>query len=510
MLFADLAATSAAVAAVPARRSKIDLLAGCLRRLAAAAPGDIAAGAAYLSGEPRQRQTGVGWASLRDLPPPAGAPTLTVGAVDAALQAMADTSGPGSQGRRRALVHDLFAAATADEQWMLRGLFSGELRQGAQAGLLVDVTAVRRALLLAGDVTAVAAAALTGGADALGALRLTVGRPLAPMLAQSAPTVAEALAATGAPAAADVKLDGVRIQVHRDGDDIAVFSRSLDDLTARVPGVVAAVRALPVRAVVLDGEAMGVAADGRPLPFQETSSRAARRTGGGPTTLRPYFFDLLHLDGADLLDAPASQRWSALGAAVPADLLVGRALVSTVDDASAAFTAAVDAGHEGVVVKSADAPYDVGRRGSAWVKVKPRHTLDLVVLAAEWGHGRRQGWLSNLHLGARDPRTGGFVMLGKTFKGLTDELLRWQTDRLRQLAVGDTSEWVVPVRPELVVEIAFDGVQTSPRYPGGVALRFARVLRYREDKPASEADTIDTVRAIHSGRSDQADATERM
>jgi len=518
VLFADLAATSAAVAAVSRRRAKIDLLAGCLRRLAEGAPTDIAAGAAYLTGEPRQRQTGVGWASLRDLPPPADTPALTVHQVDTALQRMADTSGPGSQAQRRTLLHALFGAATADEQRMLRGLFTGELRQGAQAGLLVDavaraaevdVTAVRRALLLAGDVTAVAEAALTGGADALGRLRLTVGRPLAPMLAQSAPTVAEALAATGAPAAADVKLDGVRIQVHRDGADVAVFSRSLDDVTARVPGVVAAVRELPVRAVVLDGEAMGVDASGRPLPFQETSSRAARRTGGEPTSLRPYFFDVLHLDGADLLDVPASQRWTALAGAVPPGLLVGRAVVSTVDEVSAAFAAAVDAGHEGLVVKSADAPYDVGRRGSAWVKVKPRHTLDLVILAVEWGHGRRQGWLSNLHLGARDPATGGFVMLGKTFKGLTDEMLRWQTEKLRSLAVGDTSDWVVHVRPELVVEIAFDGVQTSPRYPGGVALRFARVLRYREDKSAAEADTIDTVRTIHSGRSDQSAASER-
>jgi DNA ligase 1 len=526
VLFADLAATSAAVAAVAGRRAKIDLLAGCLRRLAAGdsagssagSPAEIAAGAAYLTGEPRQRQTGVGWASLRDLPPPAEAATLTVSDVDAALQAMADTAGPGSQATRRGLLHRLFGAATADEQRVLRGLFSGELRQGAQAGLLVDAVAkaaevdvavVRRALLLAGDLTAVAVAALTGGAAALAELRLTVGRPLAPMLAQSAPGVAEALAATGTPAAADVKLDGVRIQVHRDGSDVAVFSRSLDDLTARVPGVVAAVRELPVRAVVLDGEAMGVDASGRPLPFQETSSRAARRSGGEPTHLRPYFFDLLHLDGSDLLDAPASARWAALAAAVPGGLLVGRALVATVDEAAAAFAAAVDAGHEGLVLKSADAPYDVGRRGSAWVKVKPRHTLDLVILAAEWGHGRRQGWLSNLHLGARDPRTGGFVMLGKTFKGLTDEMLRWQTDKLRDLATGDTSGWVVPVRPELVVEIAFDGVQTSPRYPGGVALRFARVLRYREDKPASEADTIDTVRSIHSGRSDQATDTDR-
>jgi DNA ligase-1 len=520
--FVDLAATSAAVAATSGRRAKVDLLAAALRQLAggadaapagppvgdppAAAPHRIAAGAAFLAGEIRQRQTGVGWAGLRDLPAPADVATLTVDAVDAALQRMAAVSGPGSQAERRRLVHALFGAATAAEQRVLTGLLIGELRQGAQAGLLVDaiakaadvdVAVVRRALLLAGDIKAVATAALTGGGGALAAFHLTVGRPLAPMLAQSAPSVEAALAATGLPAAADVKLDGVRIQVHRDGSDVAIFSRSLDDLTARLPGVVDCVRALPARTLVLDGEAMGLDAAGRPLPFQEISSRAARR--GRPAALVPFFFDLLHLDGADLLDAPARERWAALTGAVPAGLLVTRTDVGSAGEAAHAFAAAVDAGQEGLVIKSAEAPYDVGRRGSAWVKVKPRHTLDLVVLAAEWGHGRRQGWLSNLHLGARDPQTGGFVMLGKTFKGLTDDLLRWQTERLQTLAV-DRNDWVVTVRPELVVEIAFDGVQTSPRYPGGVALRFARVLRYREDKPAAEADTIDTVRAIRAGR----------
>ena len=504
MLFAELAATSTAVAATSGRRAKIELLAAALRRLPAE---EIAPGAAYLAGELRQRQIGVGWASLRDTPPPAEVATLTVAEVDARLEAIGAEAGAGSQGRRRERVSSLYAAATADEQRMLNGLISGELRQGAQAGLLVDaiaaaagvpVTAVRRALLLAGDLKTVGVAALTGGAAALDEFRLTVGRPLAPMLAQSASTVDEALATTGAPAAVDIKLDGIRIQVHRSGDDIRVFTRSLDDITARLPEVVAATEKLRAREIVLDGEAIALDTAGRPRPFQETSSRAAQRKVA-VTALTPYFFDVLHLDGTDLIDEPGHTRWSALAAAVPEPLLVARSFADTPDVAAGIYRAAVDAGHEGVVVKAVDAPYDVGRRGGAWIKVKPRHTLDLVVLAVEWGHGRRQGWLSNLHLGARDPETGGFVMLGKTFKGLTDELLRWQTERLLALAI-EKGDWVVKVRPELVVEIAFDGVQTSPRYPGGVALRFARVLRYREDKPASEADTIDTVRAIHSGR----------
>lgn len=382
----------------------------------------------------------------------------------------------------------------------------------------VPVTVVRRALLLAGDLRAVAVAALTGGAAALAGFGLQVGRPLAPMLAQSAPSVDEALTATGTPAVVDVKLDGIRIQVHRSGQDIAVFTRSLDEITGRLPEVVAAVRALPARELVLDGEAIGLDAAGRPLPFQQTSSHAARRTTpsttgrtpvapavlaaaerAGEPVLTPYFFDLLHLDGADLIDLPGRERWATLARAVDPALLVGRVEVDDAAQAAAAFAAAVDAGQEGVVVKDPAAPYDAGRRGAAWVKVKPRHTLDLVVLAVEWGSGRRQGWLSNLHLGARDPGTGEFVMLGKTFKGLTDELLRWQTERFLALAV-EKGDWVVRVRPEQVVEIAFDGVQTSSRYPGGMALRFARVVRYRDDKTAAEADTIDAVRAIHAGR----------
>jgi DNA ligase 1 len=526
--FLDLAATSAAVTATSARRAKIELLASALRAMS---PDEVVAGSAYLAGELRQRQTGVGYASLRDLPPPADTARLTIAGVDAAIYEIAAVSGPGSQTRRRELLGALFSAATADEQRLLVGLFSGELRQGAQAGLLTDaialaagvpLAAVRRALLLSGDLKAVALAATTGGVAALADFSLQVGRPLAPMLAQSAPSVDEALATTGAPAVVDVKLDGIRIQVHRSGADVAVFTRSLDEITPRVPDVVAAVRRLAAREIVLDGEAIALDQVGRPRPFQETSSRAATRgarrrvteelaadeavlatptvlTATGGVTLTPYFFDLLHLDGTDLVDEPGRVRWATLADAVPPPLLVDRATADTAGQASEAYAAAIRAGHEGVVVKAPTAPYDAGRRGAAWVKVKPRHTLDLVVLAVEWGSGRRKGWLSNLHLGARDPVGGGFVMLGKTFKGLTDELLRWQTERFLDLAV-ERGDWVVRVRPEQVVEIAFDGVQTSPRYPGGVALRFARVLRYRHDKTAAEADTIDTVRALHAGR----------
>ncbi|HEY1485041.1 MAG TPA: ATP-dependent DNA ligase [Micromonosporaceae bacterium] len=504
MKFSELAEASLAVGATTKRLVKVDLLATALRGLRDE-PAEVAPGAAYLAGELRQRQIGVGWAALRDLPEPAAEPTLSVGDVDSILAEIGVQAGSGSQGRRRDLLVRLFGAATEAEQRMLRGLISGELRQGAQAGLLVDaiaraagieVATVRRALLLSGDFKTVAAAALEGGTPALEAIGLRVGRPLTPMLAQSAPTVAEAIEATGLPAVVDAKLDGIRIQVHRNGDDVSVFTRSLDDITARLPGVVAVVRALPVHDIVLDGEAMSLDDHGRPRPFQETSSRAAQRKKGEDTQLRPYFFDLLHLDGVDLFDEPGVQRWSRLAEVVPAELLVDRRTVDGVESAQAASDEALAAGHEGVVVKASGAPYDVGRRGNAWIKVKPRHTLDLVVLAVEWGHGRRSGLLSNLHLGALDPDTGGFVMLGKTFKGMTDEMLRWQTVRLTELADGPTDDWVVRVRPELVVEIAFDGVQTSPRYPGGVALRFARVLRYREDKRAADADTIDAVRAL--------------
>jgi ATP-dependent DNA ligase I len=349
----------------------------------------------------------------------------------------------------------------------------------------------------------VAAAALSGGSVALGAFGLEVGRPVRPMLASSAPTIEEALAKTGgqgatAPVecAVEWKLDGIRIQVHLSQGNVRLFTRTLDDITPRLPEVVAVLARLPVSSAVLDGELIALREDGRPLPFQDTAARTASLdTGGAVIPLSLFLFDALYLEGADLIDLEDSERHAALARAVPAELLMPRLVTGSAEEAAAFFAEALAHGHEGVVVKSLGAPYAAGRRGAGWIKVKPRHTLDLVVLAVEWGHGRRHGWLSNLHLGARDPDTGGFVMLGKTFKGLTDELLTWQTSRLLELE-DHRDSYTVYVRPELVVEIAFDGVQRSPRYPGGLALRFARVLRYREDKTAAEADTIDAIRAL--------------
>jgi DNA ligase 1 len=508
VLLDEVAETSAAVAASSARLAKVELLAACLRRLE---PGEVHPAVAFLSGELRQRQIGVGWAALRDAPDPAAAATLTVAEVDAAFERIGRLAGPGSQAERRRRLGELFARATAAEQRFLFGLLSGELRQGALEGVMVEAIAkaagvvaaeVRRALMLRGGLGPVAAAALAAGVPGLREFHLEVGRPLQPMLATTAPGVEAAMERVGA-AAVEWKLDGVRVQLHKVGDEVRVFTRTLDDITARVPEVVEIALALPVRSAVLDGELIALRPDGRPHPFQVTAGRLGSRLEverqrlAVPLTL--YLFDALHVDGEDLIDRGGVERHAALAAVTPTTLRVPRT-VSGDPAAAAGFLAdALAHGHEGVLVKSLTAPYEAGRRGTGWVKVKPVHTLDLVVLAAEWGHGRRKGWLSNLHLGALDSEQGGFVMLGKTFKGLTDKLLTWQTERLLELAVTPTDGYVVRVRPDLVVEVAFDGVQASPRYPGGVALRFARVLRYRPDKRPEEADTIATVRAIHAG-----------
>ncbi|GAA0260275.1 ATP-dependent DNA ligase [Cryptosporangium japonicum] len=528
MLLAEIAAAGRDVAAVSSRKAKAERLAVVLRQLSG---DEVVPGVAWLCGELRQRQIGVGWASLRDLPSSAAeSPSLTVLRVDGIFAEIGGLAGPGSQAARRSALAGLFALATPEEQAFLRALLVGEVRQGALAGVMIDavaaatglpLAALRRALLLRGDLRAVAEAALRDGAAGLASFRLEVGRPLAPMLAQPAEDLAEALARSGA-AAVEEKLDGARVQVHRSGSDVLVVTRSLDDITARVPEVVEAALALPVHTAVLDGEAIALRPDGRPEPFQVTASRVGSRadvaTAREKIPLSAVLFDALHLDGEDLLDRPAGDRFAALSAVAPPESVVRRVVVpgspvaaDTADpadpadaDAAAAFVRATLArGHEGVVVKSLAGPYAAGRRGGGWWKVKPRHTLDLVVLAAEWGHGRRRGWLSNLHLGARDAsgqvgEAGGFVMLGKTFKGMTDAMLTWQTEYLLERAVSRDS-YTVYVRPELVVEIAFDGVQASTRYPGGVTLRFARVKGYRTDKPAAEADTLEAVQALHTG-----------
>jgi ATP-dependent DNA ligase I len=493
MQLSEIAATSAAVAAASGRLDKIGLLASALRD---AAPEEIPIAVAYLSGD--QPQIGVGWATLRDAPPPAVTPSLTLTAVDEAFARIGALAGKGSTAQRRLLTGELLAAATADEQRFLFGLLSGELRQGALDGVMTDaiaraasvpVAALRRAVMLSGSLGSAAAAAFGGTLDSIG---LQVGRPVRPMLAASAPSIDAALDKAGAPAAVEWKLDGIRVQAHVLDGTARLFTRTLDEITGRAPEVVAALAGLNASTAVLDGELIALHNDGRPLPFQDTASRAASQSG---VPLSAFMFDILHLDGADLIDLPYSDRIAALSRVVPEEMRMPRLVTSDVPDATAFFDDAVARGHEGVVVKSLDSVYEAGRRGSGWIKVKPRHTLDLVVLAVEWGHGRRHGWLSNLHLGARDPVNGGYVMLGKTFKGLTDEMLTWQTQRLLELE-DHRDSWTVYVRPSLVVEIAFDGVQRSPRYPGGVALRFARVLRYREDKTPAGADTIDAVLAL--------------
>jgi DNA ligase-1 len=498
----DLVDTSRQVASTPARRGKVALLAATLRALA---PDEVETGVAYLSGAIRQRRLGAGWAAVSAVRgEPASAPSLELREVDAAFARIATLSGGGSTAERRQVLGGLFARATAEEQEFLARLIVGELRQGALDGVLaeaiaraadVDAAAVRRALMLAGDPGSVARAALAEGAAGLARFGLVLFRPLLPMLAETAEDAADAIARLGR-AGLEYKIDGARVQVHRDGEDVRVFSRRLNDVTPAVPEIVAAVRALPVRRIVLDGEVVALRPDGRPEPFQVTMRRFGSRLDvarlARELPLSPVFFDCVHLDGADLLDRPAAERWAALAGVVPEAQRIPRRVAEHGDHVQAFLGAALAAGHEGVVLKSLAAAYEAGRRGASWLKLKPAHTLDLVVLALEWGSGRRRSWLSNLHLGARDPERGGFVMLGKTFKGMTDDMLRWQTEHFRALEIGRDAH-VVHVRPETVVEIAFDGVQASPHYPGGVALRFARVRRYRPDKHADQADTIGTV-----------------
>jgi ATP-dependent DNA ligase I len=506
MLLSDIALTSTEVARTSSRLRKVALLAECLGR---AEPDEVRIAVSYLSGALPQGTIGVGWAALRELSPPATSPpALELLDVDAALKRIAATSGPGSKARRREELDALFAQATDAEQRFLAGLLLGELRQGALEGVMAEAVAqaagipgetVRRALMLSGDLGEVAETAVAGGPEALARFRLAVLQPVQPMLAQTADDVAAALDRIR-PAVVEWKLDGARIQAHRLGDEVRFFTRNLADITDRAPELVEQVRALPVRAAILDGEAIALRDDGRPQPFQITMSRFGSRVNAAAlretVPLSAFFFDCLHLDGEDLVDRPATERLSALETFLPEPLRVPKVETGDADEGQRFLDDALARGHEGVMVKALDAPYEAGRRGAGWLKVKVAHTLDLVVLAAEWGNGRRRGKLSNLHLGARD--SDGWVMLGKTFKGMTDEMLAWQTERLLELESHREGR-VVHVRPELVVEIAFDGVQASSRYPGGLALRFARVKGYRPDKRADEADTIDAVRAIHAG-----------
>ncbi len=501
MLLADLVDASTRVGATRSRKVKLAALAEVLGRTG---PAEVGPAAAFLAGQLRQGRVGVGWASVSAVDvAPALASCLTVADVDRAVAALSVLAGPGSAGARSAALTALFSSATAPEADFLRRLLLGDLRQGALESLVIDALAVavgvqadllRRAVMLDGDLSRVAETAVAGGAAALGAIGLQVLRAVQPMLAATAADVADAIGACGL-SSVEWKLDGARVQAHRHGDEVRLFTRNLNDVTARLPGVVAVVRSLPADRLVLDGEVLGVGEDERPDRFQDTMSRFGSHADAG-AGLGVWFFDILHLDGRDLLDEPLLER-AALLDAVAGPWRVPSVVTDDPDVATAFAARALAAGHEGVMVKGAQSRYEAGRRGSAWRKVKPVHTLDLLVLGAEWGHGRRRGWLSNLHLGARDPE-GGFVMVGKTFKGLTDELLAWQTERLLELETGRDGI-VVWARPELVVEIALDGVLTSDRYPGGVSLRFARVRRYRPDKAPAEVDAIGTVRAIRPG-----------
>jgi DNA ligase-1 len=506
MKLVELVQVSTAVAGSRGRLEKISKLAAFLKQLTA---DEMAIAIGFFTGWPRQGRLGIGWATVASarVREPAGAPELELLDVDRVFTELQSVSGKRSGAERLRLLTELFARATPDEQEFLTALGIGEVRQGALEGVMLEAVAkaagvrsdrVRRAAMLAGDLGAVARALTEEGEAALDGYRLELFRPVQPMLADSAPTIGDAFA-DGQPAALEWKLDGARIQVHRRDDRVAVYTRNLNDVTSAVPEVVEAVKAFPARELILDGEVIALASDGRPLSFQVTMRRFGRRLDvdalRAELPVTPFFFDMLWHDGVDVLDRPLSERLQLLDDVIPAAFRVPRIVTADVDEAKRFESDARNRGHEGVMVKSLAAPYAAGRRGSAWLKVKTARTLDLVVLAAEWGSGRRRGWLSNLHLGARDPSTSEFVMLGKTFKGMTDEILKWQTTELLAREVSRDGH-VVHVRPELVVEVAFNDVQRSTHYPGGVALRFARVKGYRPDKRANEADTIDAVRAF--------------
>jgi ATP-dependent DNA ligase I len=501
-LFADVVAASREVTETSSRSRKVAILTELLSRLE---PGEIPVAVAFLAGVPRQGRVGIGHATVYgiDHGGEAERPSLEIEDVDRAIDQVQATTGAGSAAERRRILGGLLERATEPEAGFARRLFTGQLRQGALAGVMVDAIAkaadvpgglTRRALMLSGDLGRTAEIAIGEGEPGLRAVGLELFRPILPMLASTAASASEAVAGF-ARSSVEWKLDGIRIQVHRRGDQVRVYTRNLNDITSTVPGIVAAVSDLPLTQAVFDGEAIWMGEDG-PAAFQDTVSQLD--SDAPPEGIVTFLFDVLHLDGEDLLDTPLEERAARLEAVGP-ELRVPGLFTSDPESAEGVLEEALGAGHEGVVVKDAASLYSAGRRGKAWRKVKPVRTYDLVVLGAEWGHGRRQGWLSNLHLGARNGETGEFVMVGKTFKGLTDELLEWQTKEFLARELGRQGIAVL-VRPELVVEVALDGVQSSTRYAGGVALRFARVKRYRPDKSAVEADTIDDLRALLPSR----------
>jgi DNA ligase-1 len=505
MLLAELVDVSRRVAETPKRLEKIRLLSELLRALP---PDEREIGIAFLSGRTRQGRIGIGYAAIREATgTPAGEPTLHLADVDRTLQQIETTQGRGSTRARQELLAAIFARATEAEQRFLTGLLMGEIRQGALEGIMADAIArgagvsapgVRRAIMMAGDIVPVAVAALTNGEAGVAQYDVKLFRPVQPMLAQTAEDVEEALAELGE-AALEYKLDGARVQIHKAGDEVRVFSRRLNEVTEAVPEVVEAVRSLPAHDLIADGEVISLLPDGRPQPFQVTMRRFGRRLDvnglRAELPLSPFLFDLLYLDGASLLDEQQARRFRALTELTPADIVIPHLVTASREQAAAFAERSFAAGHEGLMAKAVSAPYAAGARGQSWLKIKRAHTLDLVILAAEWGNGRRQGWLSNLHLGARDTERGGWAMLGKTFKGLTDEMLAWQTQELTKIEAA-RDRYTVYVEPKIVVEIAFNDVQVSPHYESGLALRFARVKRYRPDKSPAEADTLETVRRI--------------
>ncbi|HXF26839.1 MAG TPA: ATP-dependent DNA ligase [Bryobacteraceae bacterium] len=505
MLLARIVEASRRIAETTKRTEKVDLISTLLKQ---ARPDEIEIAVAFLSGRATQGRIGIGYGTVRNaMAHAAENPSLEITDLDRVLQLIAAVKGQGAERERTRLLNTVLARATEPEQRFTEALLLGGLRQGALEGIMLEALSkasgvsldrVRHAVMVAGDITAVARTLLETGEAGLAQYDIQLFRPVQPMLAQTAEDVGEALSDLGE-AALEFKLDGARVQVHRSGDEVAVFTRRLNNVTAAVPEIVEAVRALPAKELILDGEVLSLAPDGRPQPFQITMRRFGRKLDvermRAELPLSPFWFDLLYLNGSNLLHEPQRRRFAALAELSPADFVVPHRVASNASEADEFLQASLSRGHEGIMAKALDAGYAAGARGQSWLKVKQANTLDLVILAAEWGNGRRQGWLSNLHLGARDTEKGGFAMLGKTFKGLTDQMLAWQTQELLKLEIG-RDNYTVHVEPKLVAEIAFNEIQVSPRYVSGLALRFARVKRYRPDKSAADADTFQTVQKM--------------